>query len=61
LNLGIVTNPNNWCDANEKNGGTFCTFMWHADFLKILHKDATVVTGIIGHIATIFWKYAVSQ
>eukprot|EP00957_Ditylum_brightwellii_P044841 3402090-Ditylum_brightwellii.AAC.1 len=51
---GFEIDPYDWCVANKEINGSQCTVVWHVDNLKILHKDANVVTEIID---TLLGKY----
>jgi Reverse transcriptase (RNA-dependent DNA polymerase) len=47
---GFAANPYDPCIVNKLINGSQCTILWHVDDLKISHKDAKVVTSIIGKL-----------
>merc|ERR1711966_624925 len=42
--MGFEVNPYDPCVANKIGNGSQCTIVWHADDLKVSHKDEAVVT-----------------
>lgn len=45
--LSFVAHPYDVCVVNKSIEGKECTITCHAEYLKISHKDASVVTSTI--------------
>ena len=59
--IGFVLNRHDCCVTNKVINGGQCTITWHVDYLKISHREATVVKEIIIEIEEVYGKMTVNH
>ena len=56
--MGYQRNEYDWCVINKTIDDKKCTKLWHADDLKALHVNPTVVSSVLADIDEEYGKIA---